>query len=54
MGKTKWPLVPGAEVVGKVMETGKNVTKFKQDDLVGYGMLAECDPNSEASKNGDR
>ena len=32
-----YPVVPGHEIIGKVMEVGKNVSKFKKGDLVGVG-----------------
>lgn len=39
----KYPLVPGHEIVGKVAEVGKNVTKFKVGDYAGVGcMVNSC------------
>ncbi|KAL8245850.1 hypothetical protein R6Q59_007066 [Mikania micrantha] len=40
---TTYPLVPGHEVVGKVMEVGSEVTKFVVGDIVGVGcMVGSC------------
>lgn len=38
-GFTNYPVVPGHEIVGIVTKTGKNVTKFKEGDQVGVGVL---------------
>jgi len=44
---TKSPIVPGHQVVGKVAEKGKDVTKFKIGDRVGitwlYSACGKCD-----------
>jgi uncharacterized zinc-type alcohol dehydrogenase-like protein len=46
-GGTKYPSVPGHEIVGKVSKVGAEVTNFKVGDLVGVGCLVdsckECD-----------
>ncbi|KAF2302112.1 hypothetical protein GH714_032826 [Hevea brasiliensis] len=34
-----YPLVPGHEVVGEVVESGKEVKKFKVGDIVGVGCI---------------
>jgi uncharacterized zinc-type alcohol dehydrogenase-like protein len=40
---TTYPAVPGHEIVGRVTEVGKGVTKFKVGDHVGVGcMLDSC------------
>ncbi|XP_047333193.1 cinnamyl alcohol dehydrogenase 1 [Impatiens glandulifera] len=39
LGMSSYPMVPGHEVVGKVIEVGSNVTKFKVDDTVGVGCI---------------
>lgn len=36
-GGSKYPMVPGHEIVGKVTSVGAQVTKFKTGDLVGVG-----------------
>lgn len=44
---TIYPIVPGHEIVGRVIETGSHVTKFKPGDLAAVGCLVdscrECD-----------
>lgn len=40
-GWTKYPLVPGHEIVGRVSRVGSKVTKFKIDDLVGVGCIVD-------------
>ncbi len=40
-GITSYPLVPGHEIIGKVLNTGKNVKKFKKGDIVGVGVLID-------------
>ena len=45
---TKYPCVPGHEIVGKVSSIGSSVTKFKKGDLVGVGCMVDscrkCSP----------
>ncbi|CAH9120272.1 unnamed protein product [Cuscuta europaea] len=38
-GFTKYPIVPGHEIVGIVTQTGSNVQKFKGGDRVGVGVI---------------
>ena len=40
-GNTKYPSVPGHEIIGNVSELGKEVTNFKVGDLVGVGCLVD-------------
>jgi uncharacterized zinc-type alcohol dehydrogenase-like protein len=40
-GGTKYPAVPGHEIVGKVTRVGKSVTKFKEGDTVGVGCFVD-------------
>jgi uncharacterized zinc-type alcohol dehydrogenase-like protein len=46
-GGTKYPVVPGHEIVGEVTAVGNHVKKFKVGDLAGVGCLVdscrECD-----------
>src|SRR5262249_7325336 len=48
---TKYPCVPGHEIVGKVMAVGARVAKFKPGQLVGVGCLVDscrvCDACQE-------
>jgi uncharacterized zinc-type alcohol dehydrogenase-like protein len=40
-GGTKYPSVPGHEIVGRIVEVGSNVTKFSVGDLAGVGCLVD-------------
>jgi uncharacterized zinc-type alcohol dehydrogenase-like protein len=40
-GMTQYPVVPGHEIVGKVTQVGKGVSKYKIDDLVAVGCLVD-------------
>lgn len=40
-GPTHYPCVPGHEIVGRVLEVGKKVKKFKAGDLVGVGCFVD-------------
>lgn len=40
-GMSIYPLVPGHEIVGKVLQVGDHVKKFKQGDTVGIGCLVD-------------
>lgn len=50
-GKSQYPVVPGHEIVGKVIGVGSDVTRFKIGDSVGVGCLVDscqhCDSCSE-------
>ena len=40
---TVYPCVPGHEIVGRVVKTGRDVKKFKEGDIVGVGcMVNSC------------
>lgn len=42
-GNAQYPMVPGHEIVGRVLEVGPEVTRFKPGDRVGVGcMVASC------------
>ncbi|PIA27076.1 hypothetical protein AQUCO_08300043v1 [Aquilegia coerulea] len=45
---SNYPMVPGHEVVGEVLEVGSDVTKYKVGDVVGVGALVgscrQCNP----------
>ncbi len=42
-GKEEFPMVPGHEILGRVVKVGKNVTKFKIGDYAGIGcMIGSC------------
>jgi alcohol dehydrogenase (NADP+) len=40
-GGSKYPMVPGHEIVGKVVKTGSSVTKFKPGDLAAVGVMID-------------
>jgi len=40
-GSSMYPMVPGHEIVGKVLKTGSAVSKFKEGDLVGVGVMID-------------
>ncbi|MCA0153044.1 NAD(P)-dependent alcohol dehydrogenase [Winogradskyella vincentii] len=40
-GMTQYPVVPGHEIVGRVVEVGDGVSKYKIDDLVAVGCLVD-------------
>nr|XP_043627446.1 probable cinnamyl alcohol dehydrogenase 1 [Erigeron canadensis] len=42
LGMSNYPMVPGHEVVGEVVELGTNVSKFNVGDIVGVGLLVGC------------
>ncbi len=47
-GNSKYPVVPGHEIVGEVLEVGNEVKNFKKGDIVGVGCMVDscrdCDP----------
>ncbi|XP_020592027.1 cinnamyl alcohol dehydrogenase 2 [Phalaenopsis equestris] len=42
LGMSKYPMVPGHEVVGEVVEVGSDVTRFRVGDTVGAGVIVGC------------
>lgn len=40
-GFSQYPIVPGHEIVGRVISKGTNVTKFNVGDLVGIGCMVD-------------
>ncbi|WP_345949234.1 NAD(P)-dependent alcohol dehydrogenase [Mucilaginibacter sp. PAMB04274] len=54
-GNTLYPCVPGHEIVGKVIEAGSSVTKYKMGDTVGVGCMIDscghCNPCQEEEEN---
>src|SRR5690349_6261292 len=40
-GGALFPMVPGHEIIGRVRQVGKNVTKVKVGDLAGVGCLVD-------------
>nr|AKC35072.1 cinnamyl alcohol dehydrogenase 2 [Pyrus x bretschneideri] len=50
LGMSNYPMVPGHEVVGEVVEVGSDVTKFRAGDVVGVGLLVGCCRNCSPCK----
>ncbi|MEP7375687.1 MAG: NAD(P)-dependent alcohol dehydrogenase [Chitinophagaceae bacterium] len=40
-GESIYPMVPGHEIVGKVLKLGSHVTKFKAGDTAGVGVMVD-------------
>lgn len=40
-GESMYPMVPGHEIVGRVIKTGAKVKKFKAGDLAGVGVMVD-------------
>jgi len=40
-GNTHFPVVPGHEIVGRVVSRGSNVSRFSEGDLVGVGCIVD-------------
>ena len=58
MARDEWggaifPLVPGHEIVGTVVEVGNRVTKWKTGDTVGVGCFVDSCRRCEACKAGE-
>jgi uncharacterized zinc-type alcohol dehydrogenase-like protein len=51
-GGSRYPMVPGHEILGRVSKVGKDVTKFKTGDLVGVGCFVDSCRHCEACGEG--
>ena len=40
-GNTHFPVVPGHEIVGRVVSRGSNLSRFREGDLVGVGCIVD-------------
>jgi uncharacterized zinc-type alcohol dehydrogenase-like protein len=49
-GGTKYPAVPGHEIVGRITKIGSDVTKFKVGDLAGVGCIVDSCGTCESCK----
>jgi uncharacterized zinc-type alcohol dehydrogenase-like protein len=47
-----FPMVPGHEIVGKIVKVGDHVKKFKVDDLAGVGCMVDSCQVCENCKDG--
>ena len=45
-----YPMVPGHEIIGRVIAAGPEVTRFKQDDHVGVGCMVDSASNATPAK----
>ncbi|WP_417371653.1 NAD(P)-dependent alcohol dehydrogenase [Gelidibacter japonicus] len=50
-GGSKYPVVPGHEIIGHVTAVGKNVKNFKEGDVVGVGCLVDSCQECAQCKN---
>ncbi len=50
-GGSKYPVVPGHEIVGHVIATGSKVTRFKTGDTVGVGCLVDSCQSCTSCEN---
>lgn len=49
-GGTKYPAVPGHEIVGRITKVGSEVSKFKVGDLAGVGCIVDSCGTCESCK----
>ena len=49
-GGTKYPSVPGHEIIGKITKVGSEVTKFNVGDLAGVGCIVDSCGECESCK----
>lgn len=52
-GYSKYPMVPGHEMVGRVVQIGSSVTNFKIHDAVGVGCLVDACQTCQPCQKGD-
>lgn len=50
---TRYPCVPGHEVIGKIIEAGAEVSGFKKDQIIGVGCMIDSCQTCEPCKNGE-
>ena len=51
-GGTRYPCVPGHEIVGHVTAVGSSVTRFKEGDTVGVGCMVDSCKHCEPCREG--
>lgn len=49
-GMSQYPLVPGHEIIGRVIKVGNKVTNFKEGELVGVGCMVDSCRECKACK----
>ena len=47
---SKYPVVPGHEIIGRITQVGKNVSNFKEGDLVGVGCMVDSCQKCDSCK----
>ncbi|WP_432410700.1 NAD(P)-dependent alcohol dehydrogenase [Rasiella sp. SM2506] len=50
-GNSKYPVVPGHEIIGKVVAVGDKVSNYKKGDLVGVGCMVDSCRECSACKD---
>lgn len=51
-GWTTYPIVPGHEIIGRVVEVGQGVTRFRPGDRVGVGCMVDACRHCEPCRKG--
>lgn len=51
-GRSSYPLVPGHEIIGRVISTGSDVKRFKPNDVVGVGCMVDSCQHCSACNQG--
>lgn len=51
-GNSKYPVVPGHEIIGRVAAVGDKVTSFKPGDMVGVGCMVDSCQHCDACAQG--
>ncbi|MCL6218310.1 NAD(P)-dependent alcohol dehydrogenase [Zunongwangia pacifica] len=51
-GGSQYPVVPGHEIIGRVISVGENVSKFKEGQLVGVGCMVDSCQHCDSCKEG--
>ena len=51
-GGTRYPCVPGHEIVGHVTAVGSSVTRFREGDIVGVGCMVDSCQHCEPCREG--
>jgi len=51
-GNSKYPVVPGHEIIGRVASVGSEVTAFKAGDMVGVGCMVDSCQHCDACAQG--
>jgi uncharacterized zinc-type alcohol dehydrogenase-like protein len=52
-GGSIFPMVPGHEIIGKVVDVGIHVSKWKKGDIVGVGCFVDSDRTCSACRAGE-